>query len=49
MPHTNRNFVVAYILLVGLAVARLRGVLKSGRSLTAPISVDGTWKVEADW
>jgi len=29
--------------LLGLA-----GVLKTGRGLTAPISIDGTWKVEAD-
>jgi hypothetical protein len=48
MSHTNRNFVIAYILLVGLPLAGLAGVLRSGRSLTAPISVDGSWKLEAD-
>ena len=47
MSHTNRNFVVAYVLLVGLPLLGLAGVLKSGRSLVAPISVDGTWKIEA--
>jgi len=46
MPHTSRNFVVAYILLVGLPLLGLAGVLRSGRSLTAPISVDGVWKVD---
>lgn len=48
MSRTNRNFVIAYIILVGLPLAGLVGVLRSGRSLTAPISIDGTWKVEAD-
>lgn len=48
MSHTNRNFVFAYILLVGLPLLGLAGVLRTGRSLTAPISVDGTWKIEAD-
>jgi hypothetical protein len=48
MSHTNRNFVLAYILLVGLPLVGLIGVLKSGRSLRAPLSVDGLWRVEAD-
>jgi len=47
MSSTNRRFVVAYILLVGLPLAGLAGVLKTGRHLTAPISIDGKWKVEA--
>ena len=45
--HTNRNFVIAYILLVGLPIAGLLGVLKTGRHLSAPVSIDGNWKVEA--
>ena len=48
MPHTSRNFVVAYILLVGLPLLGLAGVLRTGRSLVAPISIDGTWKIQAD-
>ncbi len=48
MSHTNRNFIVAYVLLVGLPIAGLMGVLKSGRALTAPISVDGVWRIQAD-
>lgn len=48
MSHTSRNFVVAYILLVGLPLLGLAGVLRSGRNLSAPISVDGTWKIDAD-
>src|SRR5437660_12104382 len=47
MSHTNRNFVIAYILLVGLPLLGLAGVLKSGRSLNAPFSVDGAWKIDA--
>ena len=48
MSHTSRNFVVAYILLVGLPLLGLAGVLRSGRRLTAPVSVDGAWKIETD-
>jgi hypothetical protein len=48
MPHTSRNFVVAYILLVGLPLLGLAGVLRTGRSLSAPISVGGVWKPEAN-
>jgi hypothetical protein len=48
MSNSNRNFIIAYILLVGLPVAGLVGVLKSGRKLTAPISVDGVWQLQAD-
>jgi len=45
MAHTNRNFVLAYIFLVALPVLGLVGVLKSGRTLSAPFSVDGAWKI----
>ena len=48
MSGTTRNFVIAYVLLVGLPLAGLAGVLRAGRSLTAPMSVDGVWKVQAD-
>ncbi len=45
MPHPNRKFVLAYTFLVGLPILGLVGVLKSGRSLTPPYSVDGAWKI----
>ena len=45
MAHTNRNFILAYIFLVALPIAGLVGILKGGRHLTAPFSVDGTWKI----
>ena len=48
MSHTNRNFIIAYIVLVGLPIVGLAGALKSGRTLTAPISVDGAWTLQAD-
>jgi hypothetical protein len=47
MSHSNRNFVIAYILLVGLPLLGLVGVLRSGRSLSAPFSVDGAWRIQA--
>jgi len=46
MSSTNRRFLVAYVLLVCGPLAALIGVLKVGRSLTAPLSIDGVWKVD---
>ena len=37
---------LAYVFLVILPVLGLVGILKSGRSLNAPFSVDGTWKID---
>lgn len=48
MSRTNRNFVVIYALFVALPLLGLGGVLKAGRKLTAPVSVDGVWNVQAD-
>ena len=48
MSRTNRNFLIAYAVLVVLPIAGLFGVLKHGRSLGAPISVDGVWRLQAD-
>ena len=45
---SNRKFLVAYLLLVGLPLLCLAGVLRAGRKLTAPTSVDGAWKFETD-
>ncbi len=48
MTHSNRNFVLAYVLLVALPLFGLAGVLRSGRKLSAPISVSGTWKISTN-
>jgi hypothetical protein len=49
MPaHPNRNFFLAYILLVALPIVGLLAVLKSGRTLKAPLSVDGLWHLQVD-
>ncbi len=48
MSSTSRNFVVAYVFLVGLPLLGLAGLLRSGRHLAAPLSVDGIWKIEAN-
>lgn len=37
---------MAYILLVGLPLLGLAGVLRTGRHLTAPVSIDGEWKLQ---
>jgi|HubBroStandDraft_6_1064221.scaffolds.fasta_scaffold223127_1 hypothetical protein len=48
MSRTSRNFIIAYAVLVGLPIVGLVGILKSGRTLAAPISVDGVWKLQTD-
>ena len=48
MSHTNRNFILAYVFLVGLPILGLLAVLKQGHKLIAPISVDGVWQLQAD-
>lgn len=45
MTHSNRNFVFAYVLLVALPLFGLAGILRSGRKLSAPISISGVWKI----
>src|SRR5947208_1597871 len=49
MSTTNSRFLLAYVLLVGLPVAALLGVLKHGKTLTAPKSVDGSWQFQSGW
>jgi hypothetical protein len=44
---SNTRFILAYILLVGFPLLGLAGVLKAGRSLSAPLAVDGVWKLDA--
>lgn len=48
MSSTNKNFVFAYAFLVILPLVGLAGILKSGRSLTAPVSIDGVWSLQVD-
>lgn len=48
MSATTRNFVIAYVILVLLPLVGLLGILRQGRNLAAPVSVDGTWKLQAD-
>jgi len=48
LRNSNGNFLIAYFLLVALPVLGLLGVLRSGRRLIAPISVDGKWALRAD-
>ncbi len=48
MSRTNMNFVFAYAFLVILPLVGLAGILKRGRSLTAPVSIDGIWSLQVD-
>jgi hypothetical protein len=43
---TNRSFVLAYLLLVALPLLGLVGLLRIGRTLTAPVSVGGLWRIQ---
>ena len=45
MFHSNRNFAIAYVFLVALPIAGLAGILRSGRNLKAPASIDGVWMI----
>lgn len=47
MSHSNRTFVVAYVFLVALPITGLAGILRSGRNLKAPTSIDGAWSIQA--
>jgi hypothetical protein len=48
MTSTTKRFAVSYIFLVFLPVLGLLGVLRQGRDLKAPVSVDGRWKLQID-
>jgi hypothetical protein len=48
MSSTNRNFVFAYTFLVVLPLVGLAGILKSGRHMAAPVSIDGVWNLRVD-
>ena len=48
MSRASLRFVIAYTFLVALPVMGLLGVLRTGKRLTAPMSVDGTWALQAD-
>ncbi len=45
-PHISKGFVLAYVFLVGVPILGLAGVLRVGRHISAPISVDGVWKLQ---
>lgn len=48
MKARNRNFVLSYLLLVALPLLGVVGVLRLGRTLSAPISVGGHWEIQVD-
>jgi hypothetical protein len=49
MMARNRNFALSYLLLVVLPLLGMAGVLRLGRTLTAPMSVGGLWQIQADF
>lgn len=48
MKRTNRNFALAYLLLVTLPLAGLVGLLRIERTLIAPVSVVGLWRIQVN-
>ena len=45
---SNGKFVFAYAFLVVVPLVGLAGILKSGRGLEAPASIDGLWSLQLD-
>lgn len=48
MSYTNKRFVIAYCFLVILPILGLMEILKKGERMSAPSSVAGIWKLEAN-
>ena len=48
MSVTSKKFVFAYAFLVVLPLLGLAGIVKSGRGLQAPASIDGLWSLQLD-
>jgi hypothetical protein len=48
VKRTNASFAAAYLVLVALPLLGLAWVLRSGRTLAAPVSVGGLWRVQGD-
>jgi hypothetical protein len=46
MYRKNLKFVMAYLILVGVPIVGLAAILRAGRTLAAPVSVAGVWKVD---
>jgi hypothetical protein len=46
---SRSKLIVAYVCLVGIPLAAVVAILWLGRQLVAPLSVAGSWKVEADF
>lgn len=48
MIAANKNFAVAYLLLVIIPIVGLAGVLRSGSKLVAPIAIGGRWTMQVN-
>jgi hypothetical protein len=48
MSGSNRNFVLAYVVLVILPLLGLAGILRTGRNVIAPVTIDGLWSLRVD-
>lgn len=46
MPPASQRILIAYFFMVMLPIISFVGVLKRGRTISAPSSVGGTWKLE---
>lgn len=46
MKTRNLNFAIAYVILVALPLLGLAGALRMGRTLVAPTSVGGLWRIQ---
>jgi hypothetical protein len=48
MSSARRRFIISYIFLVGVPLAGIAGILRAGKGMVAPTSVNGVWKLVAD-
>lgn len=48
MKPANKNFAIAYLILVIIPILGLVGVLRSGRKLVAPTAIAGRWKMQVN-
>ncbi|HEV3278168.1 MAG TPA: hypothetical protein VG860_15225 [Terriglobia bacterium] len=46
---SRQKLIIAYAFLVGLPLLGLMGILRGGQHLAAPLSVGGSWDLEADF
>jgi hypothetical protein len=45
----GRRLILEYAVLVGIPLLGVAAILRLGQNVTAPPSIGGMWRIEADW